>query len=129
LLGSKDSGIFLCYDIGISYYAHHMENIHNSTSPEELADMSDQEIAASLLPVLMPGEALLPDDIAVIRGLAEPAIASGTPVSEALLDAAAKRFEARRALATDSVTLHDKETGQVHVVDSQRDARELLGRE
>ncbi len=106
-----------------------MEQIPGGDARETLQDMTEQEIAAELLPALMPGEALLPDDISVIRGIALERVSAGASLTDALIEAAALRFEARRKVATDTMMVHDTSSDQVHAVSSVDEARELFGRE
>lgn len=84
----------------------------------ELEDLTTQEIAGILLPVLTAGEAILDADVETIKRRAKMLIEANSDLSldEALLNAAGERFEARKNLTGDHVAVIDQADGVVYSV-------------
>lgn len=92
-----------------------------------LEEMSYQEIASVILPVLVAGEALSEGDVELIRGLAAKKLETDTActLEDALMGAAGERLAARKELSH-NVAVVDKFGNVVSVVPEDKEKDALL---
>lgn len=94
-----------------------------------ISDLTSQEIAAFILPVLNADEPVLPLDIQIIqkRALALVAENPALSVEDAILNAAADRLSARQGTETPVAVIDS--TGYVHAVVSKGEDAATVARE
>ena len=102
----------------------------------ELEDLTTQEIAAIVLPVLIAGEAVIDTDLELIKKRAAMLLTADPALSleDALFQATDERFNARKGLASDTVAVVNEQDSMVYALgeDSHKaigDALHQSGRE
>ena len=93
----------------------------------ELEDLTTQEIAAIVLPVLVAGEAVINTDIDLIKKRAAMLLGADTTLSleDALFQATDERFNARKGLVGGSVAVVNEKDSMVYALD--QDSRKAIG--
>ncbi len=95
------------------------ESTAENSTLTDLEDLTAQEIAAIVLPVLVAGEAVIDTDLELIKKRAAILLADDAALSleDALFQATDERFSARKGLVGDSVAVVNEQDSMVYALD------------
>ncbi len=112
------------------------ESTVENSSLTELEDLTTQEVAAIVLPVLVAGEAVIDTDLELIKKRAAMLLTADAALSleDALFRATDERFSARKGLVGDSVAVVNEQDSMVYALGEDQskaigDALHQSGRE